>query len=210
MKKYKLSVLDEGMNRIAQAGRRSVLWSNAGQKDIYVLDHDTDELVELRLENPAVDLQITPDQQFAVALTRPEGSFSEDLQGLYDRSPVLEILEIGSDRGGSSAAKLLDGLGVGMAFDQSDTRLDLLVLQQDQDYLYQLDLYTDRHEEIDITAPPVDIGTLPAGGFWISHDAGLGLISFYDPQTGELSEVGGFAAAGWRDGTLLEDAEEGE
>jgi len=204
--------LDEGMSRIAQAGRRSVLWSDLGRKDVYVLDHDSDELVEFRLENPAVDLQVTPGGAFAVALTRPEGGFSEDLQGLYDRSPVLEILEIGTDRGRTTSAKLLDGLGVGMAFDQTETRLDVLVLQQDQDYLYQLDLYTDRAQEIDITAPPLAIGTLPDGGFWITHDAGLGLVSFYDPSTGELAEVGGFAAAGWRDGTPLEDTddEEGE
>lgn len=199
--------LDEGMDRISVAGRRSVLWSAAGNKDVYVIDHDADELVEYRLENPAVDLQITPGGEFAVALSRAEGGFSNDLQGLYDQNPVLQILEVGAGRGRTSGAKLLDGLGVGMAFDASDTRLDVLVLQEGQDYLYQLDLYTDRAQQVDISAPPVAIGSLPDGGFWISHDAGLGLISFYDPTTGDLTEVGGFALAGFGDGTPLDDSE---
>lgn len=199
-------VLDEVMNQIEVAGRRSVMWSSIGNKDVYVLDHDTDELVEYRLENPPVMLDVTPGGEFAIALTRPEGGFSEDLQGIYDQSPVLEILEVGAGRGRTVGAKLLDGLGLGMAFDASDTRMDLLVLQQDQDYLYQLDLYTDRATEVDITAPAVAIGSLPDGGFWISHDSGLGLISFYDAESGELSEVGGFAIAGLEAGTPLDDS----
>lgn len=199
--------LDEPMNQVVSDGRNAVLWSTAGFKDVYTYDSDSDVVVEFRLENPALQLQIAPGGEFAVALTRPEGGTAEGSEGLYDRSPGLEILEIGAGRG-RGGARLLEGAGLGMAFSPSDTRLDLLVLQQGQDYLYQLDLLTDQETILDLVAPPVQIGALPDGGFWITHDAALGLVSFYDPADERLVETGGFAVAGWLDGTPLADAEE--
>lgn len=201
------SNLDEAMNHIEVSGRDALLWSNGSQHDVYRLDVDTNELVEYRLENPAVDLQVAPGGDFAVALTRPEGGFGDDLQGLYDRSAGMELIDLRDDRGNTSPF-LLEGLGVGLAFSASDTRLDTLVLQQGQDYLYQLDLYTLQTVEVDLPAPPVAIGALPAGGFWITHDAALGLISFYDPATGDVDEVAGFGAMSWLEGIELNDEEE--
>ena len=203
--------LDEGMDAILMSGRQALLWSRSGKKDVYTIDHDTGELTEFRLENPPVDVQLTPGGEFAVVLSRPEGSLNSDLQALYDRSPVLEILEVGSGRGRSASAKLLDGIGLGVAFSKTESRLDVLVLQQDEDYLYQLDIYTDQATEVAMKAPPARIGTLPDGGFWITHEAGLGLVSFYDPETGAIKEVGGFAAAGLGIETpLAANTEEGQ
>jgi DNA-binding beta-propeller fold protein YncE len=199
--------LDEPMDHIELAGREAILWGSEGQHDLYRIDIDTNELVEYRLENPAVQLQVAPGGDFAVALTRPEGGFGDDLQGLYDRSPGMELIDL-RDARGRTAPFLLEGQGLGMAFAATDTRLDTLVLQQGQDYLYQLDLYTLQTVELDLAAPPVAIGSLPDGGFWITHDAMLGLVTFYDPSTGQTEEIAGFGALGWLEGTPLAEEEE--
>ncbi|MFK7929828.1 MAG: hypothetical protein AB8H79_16665 [Myxococcota bacterium] len=199
--------LDEPMNRILVEGREAVLWSDEALKDVYTFNADTNEVVEYRLENPAVQMQIAPGGDFAVALTRPEGGFGAGTEGLYDANPGLEVLEIGAGRG-RGGAKLLEGQGVGMAFSPSDTRLDLLVLQLGQTYVYQLDLLTNRESRVELTAAPIRIGALPDGGFWITHDASMGLVSFYDPVDGTVVETGGFAAAGWLEGTPIADPQE--
>ena len=75
------------------------------------------------------------------------------------------------------------------------------------EYLYKLDMYTGRAEEIDLAEPPVAIGSMPAGAgaradedlFYITHDIGLGLISFLDPKTNNVHEVAGFASLGIAD-----------
>ena len=91
---------------------------------------------------------------------------------------------------------LLEGPGVGLTWIATESSLRALVLQEGVDYLYQLDLYTRDAEEIELGAPPVDIGTVPDGPFFITHDDGLGLISFLDPETGDITEVAGFATTG--------------
>lgn len=201
--------LDLAVDRIVPIDRRVMLWNQgASTKDAYVLDLDSTELVEFRLENPPLALQVAPGGDFAVALTRAEGGFGDDLQGLYDRSPGLEILDLRDDRG-RTAPFLLESPGVGLAFNATDTRMDALVLQDGQDYLYVLDLYTLTDQELDLEAPPVAVGSVPAGGFWITHDAALGLITFYDPASGDTTEVTGFGLLGWREGTPLSQ-DEGE
>ena len=140
-----------------------------------------------------------PDETFAVALTRAEGGGGNDADGLYDQYPGMEIIDLTDD---DSDPYLLEGTGLGMAFSATDTRLDALVLQDGIDYLYQLDLYSGQSQEIDLAAPPVAIGSLPNGPFFITHSDALGLVSFLDPATGEVTEVAGFAALG-----LIDDIE---
>ena len=50
--------------------------------------------------------------------------------------------------------------------------------------------------EIDLSSPPVAIGTMEDGSFYITHESALGLVSFLDPVTGDIEEVGGFGAHG--------------
>jgi hypothetical protein len=139
-----------------------------------------------------------------VALTRPEGNFGGmDVDSLYDQHPGMEIVDLRSDE---SEPFLLEGQGLGVAFASDDALLNALVLQQGVDYLYRLDLYTRQSEELELAAPPVAIGTMPDGRFFITHDRPLGLVSFLDPATGEVVEVGGFAAVGVND--LIELIEE--
>ncbi len=70
------------------------------------------------------------------------------------------------------------------------------MLQAGVEYLYRLQ-QDGSVTELRLGAPPAAIGSLPAGGFFITHDAALGLVSFFDPTTEEIVEVGGFAALGW-------------
>jgi len=200
--------IDEPMNAVAEASDFAVVYSTLGNKDVYRLDLVTGELVEYRLQNPPLELTIAPGEDFAVALTRAEGGGGNDIDGLYDNNPGLEIIDLNDD---DTDPYILEGTGLGMAFSPTDTRLDTLVLQDGIDYLFQLDLLTKDEVEIDLAEPPVAIGSLPQGPFYITHANPLGLVSFLDPATGEVTEVSGFAGLGIMDQveTLTRDEEEG-
>ncbi|MBX2803153.1 MAG: hypothetical protein KTR31_36065 [Myxococcales bacterium] len=186
--------LDEGMNQVTPIGGSALLWSdNIGRHDLYRLDLEDNELVEYRLQNPAVSLHVAPTLEFAVALTRPEGGSGNDVDAIYDANPGMEVIDLSDN---DSQPFLLEGQGLGVAFAQGDTSLNALVLQRGVDYLFRYDLYARQSEEIDLAAPPVAIGTLADGRFWITHNSPLGLVSFLDPITGDVTEVGGFAAQG--------------
>jgi len=191
--------LDEPMTDVMEASDFAVLFNTTGGKDFYRLDLISGDLTEYRLQNPPLQVFIAPDETFAVALTRAEGGGGNDADGLYDQYPGMEIIDLTDD---DSDPYLLEGTGLGMAFSATDTRLDALVLQDGIDYLYQLDLYSGQSQEIDLAAPPVAIGSLPNGPFFITHSDALGLVSFLDPATGEVTEVAGFAALG-----LIDDIE---
>lgn len=183
--------LDEPMSEVIETEDFALLYSTDGYKDAYRLDLVTGELVEYRLQNPAIAMHLAPGNDFAIALTRAEGGGGNGVDGIYDQYPGMEVIDLRDD---DADPYLLEGQGLGMAFSATETRLDALVLQDGIDYLYQLDLYTGQSQEIDLAAPPVAIGALPGGPFWITHDAALGLVSFLDPSTGEVTEIAGFAS----------------
>jgi hypothetical protein len=199
--------LDEPMTDVT-AGEDFVLaYHLNGNKDAYRLDLASGDLVEYRLENPPVSLTMDPTEQFAVALTRAEGGYGEGVEGVYDSSPGMEILDLRQDKG-RSFPYLLESDAVGIAFSPGETALYALVLQSGIDYLYQLDLYTGVAGEVDLSAPPHGIGALPGGTFFITHQTGMGMMSFYDPATGDITEVTGFALLGATD--AIEFTEEAE
>jgi hypothetical protein len=187
-----LVALDEPMNRIINSEGMALLWNRNSGRDAYRLDLESLDLVEYRLQNPAVQMHLAPTREFAIALTQNEGMEILDLrEGEDDTFPYL-----------------LEGQGVGAAFVAGESSLQALVLQQGVDYLYLLDMYTQQPEPVvDFSAPPIAIGTVPDGGFFITHDSGLGLVSFLDPASGDLEEVSGFAALGFLDGpqVLIEE-----
>jgi len=186
--------LDEPSNAIVHDDGLAVLWNRGGGHDAYRLDLETRELTEYRLQNPAVQLLVAPTAEYAVVLTRPEGGAGGGAEGYYDQSPGLEILDLRPDHD-DTLPYLLEGQGLGAAFVSTETTLSTLVLQQGVDYLYSLDLYTLESERIAMSAPPVAIGAVPEGPFFVTHSDGLGLVSFYDPTDGDVVEAAGFAAA---------------
>jgi hypothetical protein len=118
------------------------------------------------------------------------------VDAIYDNNPGMEVIDLRTD---DTTPFLLEGEGLGVAFVADDTHLQLLVLQRGVDYLYRLELYTRQEAKIELSAPPVAIGSMPDGRFFVTHDAPLGLVSFIDPSSGEVREIGGFATLGLGD-----------
>ena len=184
--------LDESMNRITRLDGQVLLYNDERGHDVYRLDLETGDVVEYRLQNPAIEVQVAPGGEWAVALTRAEGNGGSGLEGTYDASPGMEVLDLRSDKGKTSPW-LLEGQGLGLAFAEGDNGPQALVLQADTEYLYQLDVLTGAATELELDTAPAAIGALPEGPWWIMHPTALGLVSFVDPQTFEVTEVSGFA-----------------
>jgi len=186
-------VLDEPMNQVETIGGTALLWSNGAAHDLYRLSLDSNALVEYRLQNPAVSVHVAPTNEFAIALTRAEGGSGGGVDAIYDGHPGMEIVDLNDD---DSEPFLLEGQGLGVQFSSDGTNLNALVLQEGVDYVFRYDLYARQASEIALSAPPVAIGAMPDGTFWITHTSALGLVSFLDPVSGEITEVAGFAAQG--------------
>lgn len=191
------TTLDESMNRVTMRGDYAVLYDTRGGHDAYKLDLVTHVLTEYRLQNPAVSMHVAPTDEFAIGFTRAEDGFGGGgVSEIYDANPGMEILDLRDD---DAQPFLLEGLGVGLAWSPTASALHALVLQDGIDYLYQLDLYTGRSEELELDGPPVAIGTMPDGDFFITHESALGLVTFLDPATGDTVVVSGFGTLGLTD-----------
>jgi len=201
--------LDEPMSGVLSGDQIALLYTDKGGHDAYLLDLDSQDLLEYRLENPPMSMHLAPTEEFAIALTRAENGMNSGVGGLYDQSPGMEILDLTGNKA-KSRAYLLEGQGIGLTFSATDTALHALVLQQGVKYLYKLDLYTGAEETLDLSAPPIQIGTMPDGEFFITHESGVGLISFFDPTTGAVREVSGFGVLGLTDSIELIKKEEGQ
>jgi hypothetical protein len=188
--------LDESMGDIALSGDGlALLYDLGGSKDAYRFDLSTQVLHEYRLNWSPQTLHVAPDFSFAVSLP------SEPFLEVLDLSLTSEGVDTSPKRFG------LDGRGVGIAFATTDTGSAILVLQEGEDTLYQLSWPDLGLSALDLPAPPLGVGTLPDGTFWITHDAALGLVSFYTPGE-ELRTVGGFGHHGLHGERLLVPEEE--
>ena len=186
--------LDEPSNRLLQADGFAVLYNDsATYYDVYRLDLSTSDLVEYRVKNPVDEMQISPDQTRALAFTRPDIGSGSGAEGIADENWGVEILNLTSDSG-ASISLVSQSKPLGMAFSaDGDTAL---VLLEGVDDLLQLNLLNGSSSEIELEDTPLGIGAFGESGFFITHDAALGLVSFFDPATGELTPVGQFASAG--------------
>ena len=186
--------LDEPMTEILDASDFSVLWSQ-NSRDIYRFQVSTSgegavsySTTEYRLQATPLAVYLSPDEQFAVALTTPGA-----LGGRYG----MEILDLRADGDGGWRDDVwpyaLEGRGLGVALALEGDAPKALVLQQDQDYVYQFDLLSASATELDLSAPPRAIGAMPDGAFFITEDVSTGLIAFLDPSTDSVIEAAGFA-----------------
>ena len=199
--------LDEPMNAIIEGDGYALLYNTSTYyHDAYRFDFDTNELVEYRLENTVASMHLSPDGLFAIALTRPEGvAGGTGVSGTYDLSPGMEVIDLTGD---DTTPFLLQGMGVGVAFTETKAGTETLVLQEGVEFLYRL-APTGEVAEVSLSRSPRSIGGLPDGTFYITHDSALGLISFYDPVSDEIVEIGGFGALGMSDPIELYTEEEG-
>jgi len=185
--------LEEVANRILQLDGQVLLYSDQGNKDVYRLDLETTELVEYRTKNPPSELFVEPSGLYAVALTTPEGGFADDVEALFDVNYGVEILDLGSD---DSIPLIATARPLGIEFSGTGVDSQALVLLEDEAKLTLINLPTGAATQLELEAPPLGIGTW-TDLYVITHDAPLGMISFLDPQTGEIvSTVGGFGAVG--------------
>jgi hypothetical protein len=179
--------LDEPCDTIVPGDGFAVL-ARVGGQDVYRLDLVTGDVVEFRLHGPLDSVHLAPTGELAVALTR----------SLDGGRPGMEVLDLRDDRG-HSYPYLLEGLGIDVAFDESGPSLHALVLQDGIDYVYDLDLYASTAVEVDLEAPPIGIGAMPGGGFYVTNAVDLGMVTFFDPSTGESHAVTGFGTFGLAD-----------
>ena len=196
--------LDEPMTDLWTGSDFSMLYNTDAGHDAYKLNLETLQLTEYRLQNPAVQLSVSPNEQFAIALTRAEPGNSSGVEEIYDNNPGMEVLELGDDK---TTPFLLEGMGVGVAWTETEATLHALVLQSGIDYLYQLDMYTGRPEELTLDQPALGIGAIPDGPFYITHQSTLGQVTFLDPISGQRTEVAGFGTLGLFDEIQLLDEE---
>lgn len=185
--------LDEPMTDLWTGSDFTVLYNTDSGHDAYKLNLETQQLTEYRLQNPAVQLSVSPDENFAIALTRAEPGGGSGVEEIYDNNPGMEVLDLGTDK---TTPFLLEGMGLGVAWTQTAETLHALVLQAEVDYLYQLDMYTGRPEELKLADPAHQIGSIPDGPFFITHDSILGHVTFLEPDTGQRVEVAGFGTLG--------------
>ena len=145
---------------------------------------------------------LAPTEDFAIALTRPESGYGGDA---IDAMPGMEIIDLINEK---NSTFVLEGQGVGVAYSSDETSLHALLLQEGAEYVYKYNLHTGEQQIIDLSAPPVSIGSMPDGNFYITHDNGSGLVSFLNPDSGELTEVAGFGTLGILDPIQLFEEEE--
>ena len=167
--------------------------SSSNYHDIYRLDTEDLNLVEYRAKNPVVELQISPDEGHAVAVTRPEPASGTGLDALTDSNWGVEILSLSSNNG-FSINLISESEPVGVAFSADSAYA--LVLLKGVNELLKLDLYAGTYTQLPLEDSPLGIGSFGSDGFYITHDAALGLVSFLDPETEEISAVGQFAIGG--------------
>ncbi len=186
--------LDEPMTDILVTDDQAVLFnSDSNYKDVYRVDLDTGELVEYRVANPLNDLTLTADGLYAVGVMRPESSYDDGLDGYQDQRYGLAVIGLEGD---DAVSLVLESAPVGVALTQPEDGGSnyAIVLPQGAEELLQIDLLDPSVPTVvDLPAPPLGIGALPGGNFYITHDTTLGQISFLDPLTGDLTTVSGFA-----------------
>lgn len=206
--------LDEPCNAIAETDEGwAVLYNDsASTHDVYLLELETGDLVEYRVANPVLSLQLTDDYSYAVALLRQEwDSSATGIDAYYDEHWGLSIIDLSDD---DNVDLVLESQPVGLAFATSDAGSPYaLLLLEGIDTLVQVDLWSAQVSEVELPAPPTGIGALPDGQFYITHQAALGLISFLSPGSTELDQVvGGFAGEGLFEDDSLDttSSEEGE
>ena len=71
-----------------------------------------------------------------------------------------------------------------------------LILLEGVSDLLQVNLVDGHTQAIELEDAPLGIGSYGSDSFWITHDAALGLVSFWTPASEALVSVGGFATAG--------------
>lgn len=190
--------LEEPMNAILTVPAGMLLYSTAGYyHDVYFFDDVANSVVEQRAENPIIEMRIAADQ-FAVATMQPESSGGTGATAFYDANYGLEIFHLPASANESVAdpvALALQGRPVGLATSSDADGTYALVLMEGIETLLRVDLASALTAQVELSQPPVGIAAMPDGGFVVTHDSALGLLSFIDPSSGEITATASNFAA---------------
>lgn len=157
-------------------------------KDAYRVDLETGEVIEYRLENPAYRAELSPDGNYAVAFTLPEGGYGDGVEALFDQNYGVELISMADDQ---SVPLIATSEPVGLAFRGSGAESEALVLVEGHDELMFIDLARATKTPLKLDDVGLDIGTV-GETFYITLDSPLGMVSFMDAD-GEITTVSGFA-----------------
>lgn len=189
--------LDDPVTGIVVTESTAVLYNDvANTYDVYALDLESNALTEYRVANPVDRLQVSPGGLYAVATLRPESTYGGGLDEYQDRNWGLGVADLSDDE---MVSLVLEAPPVGMALVEGTTTTHALLLLQGINTVLQVDLANPSQPvALELPSPPRSIGNLPDGRFFITHEAGTGMISFLDPEsdTLELSTASGFALVG--------------
>lgn len=195
--------LEEPVTDVLVTPTRAVLFNRWSEdfKDVYEVDLATSELTEYRVANPLDSLELAPGEAYAVGVLRPELDAGTDLDQYQDQHWGLAVIDLERQQ---ETSLVLESEPLRVALLERDGEAYALVLLDDRDELLQVKLSEPTFfTQVEVAAPPLALGDLQDGRFYITHDASLGLISFLDPTTGDLTTVGGFATPGlFPDATL--------
>jgi len=188
--------LEEPVTNMLITPTSSVMYNrqNDNAKDVYDIDLNTYEITEYRVANPLDSLQLAPGEEYAVGILRPEYDSGTDLDRYQDEHWGLAVIDL---VGKQETSLVLEHEPVGVALLNRDEETYALVLMQGHEHLLQVQLSEPTFfTEVELEAPPIQIGDMVDGRFYITHDASLGMVSFLDPSTGNITTTGGFASAG--------------
>ena len=188
--------LEEPATRILITPDSALLYNDRANsvKDVYHVDLGTYEITEFRVANPIDELQLSPGLDYAVGILRPENDDGNALDAYQDSRWGLAVIDLVD---GNETSLILEAEPLGLALMERDSVTYALVLMEGIEHVVQVNLSEPTFfSEVELDAPPLRIGELESGQFYITHDAALGLITFLDPASGDLTTASGFATAG--------------
>lgn len=192
-------VLDEPTTRAVTVGEKALLYNDGGvYHDVYLFDPTNNDLLEMRAENPVMEMWVTSDATRAVATLEQESASGD----FYDQYYGVAIFDLSGEADPVSLA--LGAAPVGFELMEGGDGARALLLLDGLDELMLVELARGSHESFALEEPPLGIDAQPGGDFVVTHDAPMGLVSFVDPADPQnVAVVSGFATTGLLGSTEL-------
>jgi hypothetical protein len=188
--------LDEPANAILPVPTGELLYSRGARHDVLFFDGATRAVVESRAENPVLEL-VRAGDKYAVATLSAEAVGGDGASGFYDAHYGISVwalpTAVGEDPG-DPIALALNAAPVGFATTTDGDLASAMVLVAGEDALTRVDLASAAASEVDLASTPIGLMAAPQGGFVVTHDEPLGLVSFLDGSGAVLGTAAGFAA----------------
>ncbi|HJN76171.1 MAG TPA: hypothetical protein QGF58_19740 [Myxococcota bacterium] len=164
--------------------------------DVYAIDLETQQITEYVVANRVSEAWVDPSGRYGVGLMMPEtASWTDEVAAYADARYGLAVLELDDDE---ARNLVLEGVPLELGLIATEFTTYALVLLEDDDEALLIDLSEPQPPMIiEMAAPPLKLGTLGDGRFWIAHDSPLGAVTLIDPLSpGEQVVLEDFAAVG--------------